>query len=91
MAYIDHRCAACGHLRSAHLSPANGSPVPCRQNACTCQHYADSSPELIPTFDLKGNTVQTVTPPGEQVTAGIRACDCGACHEMYQQLTGAAA
>lgn len=89
MAYIDHRCATCGHLRGAHPDPGKGS---CQQtHACGCTGYVPGEPQVVRTFGWKGRLLDTYTPPGQAVAPGVVAHDCQECRDLYDQLTEAGA
>lgn len=53
--------------------------------------YEPGPPVLVPTYGMKGHTLDTVTPPGEPVTAGITACGCDDCRALHTELTEAGA
>lgn len=88
MAYIAHRCIACSHLESGHEQHQGGKPRRCLQTyRCRCSVYEPGPPVLVPTYGLKGRTLDTITPPGEPVTAGITACDCDDCRALHAEHT----
>lgn len=87
MAYVDHRCTACTHLRGAHLD-RDGQPDVCQQTtACTCRAYVPGEPQVVRTFGFKGPVLDTYTPPGKQVAPGVVACGCPECRALYRELT----
>ncbi|MFF3643428.1 hypothetical protein [Streptomyces sp. NPDC002564] len=96
MALIGHRCS-CGHNDINHATDADG------KRACTAKAGAPcgkrcktlGDPEVMPTFDRKGNRVERIIPPGEGLptetgSTGTRTCPCDACQALYEQLAPAA-
>ncbi|KDN86720.1 hypothetical protein [Kitasatospora cheerisanensis] len=94
MSYIGHRCA-CGHLDVHHRADSAGREhceavggVRCGKG---CREISASI--LVPTFDLKGRQVPTVTGPGQQIGKGAGysrpACACDNCRALHAELTAA--
>jgi len=87
MAYLDHRCSRCNHVRLFH---EHGR---CMDLKCRCRDYAgNEEPELISTFTPLGKPATAITTPGayvlyEQGTYNMRACACPRCTERHSQLT----
>lgn len=90
MAYIDHHCGRCGHVRLAHVRTwcCHGW---CRQHCST--RMAEYGPsELIATFAAFGVPNETVTAPGEwvfyspDVSHALYTCACGECQAKYREL-----
>lgn len=97
MAYIGHRCD-CGHSDLSHAGDGTGENL----GRCTaefgasCKHTCGPvpQPEVIPTFDGKGNQVERVIEPGgglpsESGNAVVKTCPCDACVAMHEQLVSA--
>lgn len=93
MAYIGHRCA-CRHGDLSHPVSVSGKRS-CGCAACPRRCRREETPELLPTFDLKGNSIERVIEPGNKLgtTDGemnAQTCDCDACQALYTELTGIA-
>jgi hypothetical protein len=89
---IGHRCK-CRHGDLSHGSDKKG-PMSCGCAGCTTLCSRNETPELLPTFDGKGNTIERIVPPGDQLSTegtagGPRTCDCDACQALYAELTEA--
>lgn len=94
MSMISHRCSKCGHL-DIHGHNARGEHIPCSQGNCrVCtngRHCDYGVPELVDTFDLKGNVQQDIIQPGQGHFQGIRPCGCADCRGLYESLATARA
>jgi len=91
MAYIGHRCA-CRHGDLSHPVSASGKRS-CGCQPCTRRCRREETPELLPSFDTKGNAVERIVQPGgalatQDGAGGPRTCDCDACRALYTELTG---
>jgi hypothetical protein len=93
MAYIGHRCD-CGHTDLQHEHDATSDTL----GRCTAEYGVTCSrgcglvnePEVIPTFDAKGNRVERVIEPGDGLRSMggaviVRTCTCDACRALYEQ------
>jgi hypothetical protein len=87
LAYIDHRCTTCTHLRGAHYTTGTGKGACGQTHACTCTGYVPGPPQVVRTFGWKGRLLDTYTPPGQQVAPGVVAHDCQECQDLYRELT----
>lgn len=98
MALIGHRCK-CGHNDINHTEDGDGKRLCTAGGSGSCKRrckpVTDVMPELMPTFDLKGNAVERVIPPGDGL--GLdgghpigRTCGCDACQALYEQLVPSA-
>lgn len=90
MAHIGHRCS-CGHGDLNHLVSATGKRA-CKSNPCLRRCKRADQPELLPTFDTKGRTVERIVRPGDKLGAdgelNVTTCGCDACRALYTELTG---
>lgn len=98
MAFIGHRCA-CGHNDIQHTDGTTSSIGTCTAD---CGRDCKSScslelpePEVMPSFDIKGNSVERILPPGDGFRAMgdhqvVTTCRCDACQALYAQLAPAA-
>lgn len=94
MAYIGHRCS-CGHTDLSHTG--EGDKAQCTAvsgGSCGRGCTPAAAPELVPTFDINGRSVERVITPGDGLPneAGgftVRTCACDACTDLHQQLTAA--
>ncbi|SFF12011.1 hypothetical protein SAMN05216251_108245 [Actinacidiphila alni] len=91
MARIGHRCK-CRHGDLSHTTDKNGKQS-CGCAGCTTRCRRTEEPELLPTFDVKGNAVERIVPPGERLAgestnSGPQTCGCAACCALYTELTG---
>ncbi|KDN83450.1 hypothetical protein [Kitasatospora cheerisanensis] len=96
MAYIGHRCA-CGHL-DVHHRADSASREHCEAVGgvrCGKGCRKSSTSILVPTFDLAGRRIETITEPGQWIGEGAgysrAACACDDCRALHAELTGAAA
>lgn len=87
---IGHRCA-CGHGDLSHKTSSSG------KRSCDCQPCGrrcsrNETPELLPTFDARGNRVERIIPPGEKLAtegdSGPLTCGCEDCKALYAEVTG---
>jgi hypothetical protein len=85
MAYIGHRCA-CRHADIQHTEK-NGKRS-CGCSPCDRRCTRAKTPELLPTFDVKGRRVEQIAPPGERLAGWVPTCSCNACKSLYTELTG---
>jgi hypothetical protein len=96
MAFIGHRCG-CGHNDLNHAEDDKGKQICTAKAGASCGKGCKSQgePELMPTFDAKGGTVERILPPGDGLRAMgdsvvVRTCGCDACQALYEQLASAA-
>lgn len=91
MAYIGHRCG-CGHSDLHHNRDAAKSACQARGGR-SCGRGCRKSPTSleIPTFNLKGHSVERIVAPGERMggPGGIPTCTCANCQALYAELTAA--
>jgi hypothetical protein len=95
MAYIGHRCP-CGHTDLQHTQNGeDGNLGHCTADfGSTCRRTCGpipEPPEVIPTFDIKGNQVERVIEPGgglpsENGNPVVKTCPCAACVALHEQL-----
>jgi hypothetical protein len=83
MAYVDHRCTGCTHLRGAHYTTGTGKGACGQTHACACNGYVPGEPEVVRTYGWKGRLLDTYTPPGRTVAPGVVAHDCQECQALY--------
>ena len=94
MAYIGHRCD-CGHTDLQHTQNGEGDSL----GNCTADYGVTCGracgpipePEVIPTFDFRGRSVERVIAPGDGLRSESGAkiaatCPCAACQALYEQL-----
>jgi hypothetical protein len=88
---IGHRCK-CRHGDLSHHTDKNGKRA-CNAAGCDTRCHRNPVPELLPTFDTKGNTVEVIVPPGDQLggPGAPRTCDCDGCQALYAELEPASA
>ena len=87
---IGHRCA-CQHGDLSHRTNGSGKRE-CACQPCTKRCRRSDVAELLPTFDVRGRTVERVVRPGDPLSTegdsgGPRTCDCDACQALYAELT----
>lgn len=91
MAYIGHRCA-CRHGDLSHPVTTTGKRS-CGCASCPRRCRRADKPELLPTFNAKGNQLERIVEPGQKLgtTEGemnAKTCDCDDCKALYTELTG---
>jgi hypothetical protein len=89
MAYIGHPCA-CRHGDLNHSVDKAGKRR-CNNNPCTRRCRKAETPDLLPTFDSKGESIERIVEPGqklagESTNSGPQTCDCDACQALYAEL-----
>lgn len=93
---IDHTCRTCGHPSvwgSAHPQiqrerEREGWPnMACGQGCHSGKRCDWAPPQIRRTWDKDGRLVERIHPPGEPWAAGLVACGCDACRELYEQQT----
>lgn len=80
MSAIVHRCNTCGHPDIFH-----DGGLSCSWGACPSHAPDYGPPEIIPTFDISGETVERVRPPGERLGGGSNSpslCGCEDCKAL---------
>lgn len=92
MAFIGHRCS-CGHNDINHAEDGKGKRVCTANGGAPCKRRCKTNgePELMPTFDGKGNRVERIVRPGGGLAIGDahpigRTCECESCQSLYGQL-----
>lgn len=95
MAYIGHRCD-CGHTDLSHEHDGTSDNLGrcTAEFGSTCRRACGpvvAPPEVIPTFDAKGNQVERVIEPGDGLRAMgdhviVRTCPCDACVALHEQM-----
>ncbi|MET9517007.1 hypothetical protein [Streptomyces sp. NPDC002994] len=96
MAYIGHRCG-CGHSDLQHSGEGPAGTCQAASGASCGRGCTPSpDPEVIPTFDTKGQPIERLIPPGEGLASMsgapiVRTCSCDACAALHEQLTSVAA
>lgn len=94
MAYIGHRCD-CGHSDLQHTGDGTSDTLgACSASFNPCGCGTTPEPEVIPTFDTKGRTVERVIAPGgglpsESGNPVVKTCPCDACVALHEQLVSA--
>ena len=98
MAYIGHRCD-CGHSDLNHAGYGTGTTGlgACQGsfgNSCGRGCGPVPEPEVIPTYDGKGNQVERVIEPGDGLPSAngnpvVKTCPCDACVAVHEQLAAA--
>lgn len=91
---IGHRCK-CRHGDLSHPVDKNGKRS-CGCAGCDTRCRRNETPELLPTFDRKGNVIERIVPPGDPLgtegdAGGPRTCDCDGGQALYAELEPAGA
>jgi len=90
---IIHRCKACGkpdYWRDGTIAGGRTrggeQPDPIQVRSC-CRAKAWGDPELVPTFDDRGEPIAAVVKPGGPAgSPGVKTCNCDDCEAFYAAM-----
>lgn len=87
MSYLTHPCTECG----CGLEKRGGGRAPSGSSVCSCGHAIcrPGPPELRKTYDVAGQPVEAITPPGGTTGFGFTTCTCKACTALHAELAPA--
>jgi hypothetical protein len=88
MSLITHRCTGCGHSDIGRLCRPGSLRERCGDEHCVCV-CTPGPPEVIPTWDQRGQRIEAVLAPGLAFAAGAPTCRCQDCKALHERLTAA--